>query len=80
MSSYVGYIPGICHDYKLSGFPDVLHLRYRKSISKVLDIEGLIVRYRRFESPAFDIKSITGSPTSRFHDFEIEPTHFDIVC
>jgi hypothetical protein len=33
---------------------DVLRLRYRMSISKVFDIEGLIVRYRR--APTFDIE------------------------
>jgi hypothetical protein len=33
---------------------DVLHLRYRISISKAFDIEGLIVRYRR--SPTFDFE------------------------
>jgi hypothetical protein len=33
---------------------EVLHLRYRMSISKVFDIEGLIIRYRR--SQTFDIE------------------------
>ncbi len=33
---------------------DVLHLRYRMSISKVFDIEGLLTRYRG--SQTFDIE------------------------
>jgi hypothetical protein len=33
---------------------DVLHLRYRMSISKVIDIEGIIIRYR--QSQTFDIE------------------------
>ncbi len=33
---------------------DVLHLRYRTSVSKGFDIEGLIIRYRR--SQTFDIE------------------------
>jgi hypothetical protein len=33
---------------------DVLHLRYRMSISKVLDMEGHIIRYRRLQT--FDIE------------------------
>ncbi len=39
---------------------DVLHLRYRISISKAFDIEGLIIRYRT---------SITGLPILWFTDF-----------
>ncbi len=62
---------------------DVLHLRYRISISKVFDIKGLKVRYRR--SPTFESRlrcrtSITASPISRLHDSDIEQTHLNIVC
>jgi hypothetical protein len=47
---------------------DVLHLRYRISISKVFDCSISKVTNLRYPT------SITGSLISRFHDFDIEGT------
>ena len=63
-----------------------MYIRYRRFAHSIsyIDIEG--VRYRRLQpSISYRLKlryrrSIAGFPISKLNNFDIDTTHFDIVC